>query len=213
MTQAQTIDRPVGKGAQTRERILDIAETNVLQKGFAATSLDEIIFEAGLTKSGFFYHFRDKTELARALMLRFLDRDKALLDDIWRRAEDLSEDPLHSFLIALKFFADAMDDLPSIHPGCMVASVAYHEQQFDQGVRQLAREAVLAWRLRIRAHLDRIVEHYPAPADLDLDALADMLSAVTDGGIVLSKAMGRAELLGRQIRTMRTLVRATFTGR
>lgn len=62
---AETRPRAGGRGAQTRDRILDIAEAAVLQKGFASTSIDEVIFEAGLSKSGFFHHFRDKNDLAR----------------------------------------------------------------------------------------------------------------------------------------------------
>jgi AcrR family transcriptional regulator len=52
----------------TRQRILDVAQSAVLEKGFAATSIEEIIAEVGITKSGFFYHFADKGELARALL-------------------------------------------------------------------------------------------------------------------------------------------------
>ena len=55
----------MGKGEATRERILEIAEAAVLAKGFGATSIEEVIAEAGLTKSGFFYHFKDKHDLAR----------------------------------------------------------------------------------------------------------------------------------------------------
>ena len=54
----------MGKGEATRERILEIAEAAVLAKGFGATSIEEVIAEAGLTKSGFFYHFKDKNALA-----------------------------------------------------------------------------------------------------------------------------------------------------
>ena len=53
------------KGSDTRERILEVAEAAVLEKGFAATSIEELIVAVGITKSGFFYHFRDKEELAR----------------------------------------------------------------------------------------------------------------------------------------------------
>ena len=41
--------RPLTKGAQTRERILDLAEDAVLHKGFAGTSIDELIAAAGIT--------------------------------------------------------------------------------------------------------------------------------------------------------------------
>jgi AcrR family transcriptional regulator len=58
------------KKGNARERILELAEESVLAKGFQATSIDELIAGAGITKSGFFYHFKDKTELARSLLVR-----------------------------------------------------------------------------------------------------------------------------------------------
>ena len=50
--------------SDARERLLQLAEQAVLEKGFSATSIEELIAGAGITKSGFFYHFKDKTELA-----------------------------------------------------------------------------------------------------------------------------------------------------
>lgn len=112
----------LSKGEQTRERLMDIAQDAVLHKGFYATSLDEIIAEAGITKSGFFYHFRDKNDLAKAMLQRYLDSEWAVFDGLFKKADELSEDPLHSFLIFLKLFAETMGDLPNGHPGCLVAS-------------------------------------------------------------------------------------------
>ena len=56
------------KGTETREQLLDAAETSVLEKGFGATSIEELIAAVGITKSGFFYHFPDKGKLAKALL-------------------------------------------------------------------------------------------------------------------------------------------------
>jgi len=69
----------VAKRPNMRTRLLDIAEDAVLAKGFAATSIDEIIAEAGITKSGFFYHFSDKNVLARALLQRYIDNEDMIL--------------------------------------------------------------------------------------------------------------------------------------
>src|SRR4029450_14055691 len=87
------------KGGDTRERVLDAAESAVLEKGFAAPSIDELIAAVGITKSGFFYHFKDKGELAKAMLLRYLERDKALLDNLFARADELNEDPLQGFVV------------------------------------------------------------------------------------------------------------------
>jgi TetR/AcrR family transcriptional regulator, transcriptional repressor for nem operon len=212
---SEVLDRPLkplSKGAQTRERILDIAQASVLRQGFAATSIDALIFEAGITKSGFFYHFRDKNELARALILRFLEQDRAIMGDIFGRAAELSDDPLHAYLIGLKLLAELADSLPEGHPGCLVATYAYQDAQFDPEVRRLNAEGVLAWRRRFRGFLDAIAERYPPKIDLDLDILADNISAVLEGGIVLSRALREPKLLGQQVMAHRALIRAVFLG-
>lgn len=199
------------KGQLTRERLLDIAETGVLTKGFGATSIDEIIAEAEITKSGFFYHFKDKNELALALLQRYADTEAAVIDSIFDRAIELDDDPLHSFLIGLKLFAEMMDDLPNGHPGCMVASICFNERLFDDKVRNLNRQVMLDWRARFRTKLDAIAAQYPPRDEVDLDALADMISSVVDGGIVLSKALGEPQALGKQVMLFRSYIALMFT--
>ena len=134
------------RGSDTRERILEVAEAAVLAKGFAATSIDELIAAVGITKSGFFYHFKDKGELAKAMLLRYLEHDKALLDDMFSRADELNEDPLHGFLVGMKMFAEMMANLPEAHPGCLAASFCYQDQLFNREIRKLNAEGMLAWR-------------------------------------------------------------------
>ena len=73
------------KGSDTRERILEVAEAAVFEKGFAGTSIEEVIAAVGITKSGFFYHFKDKNELAKALLIRYVEREDALFDDLCAR--------------------------------------------------------------------------------------------------------------------------------
>ena len=53
------LPRGATKGAQTRQRILETAQESILAKGFDATSIEEIVAAAEITRSGFFYHFRD----------------------------------------------------------------------------------------------------------------------------------------------------------
>ena len=202
---------PKRKG-DARERILEVAETSVLEKGFDATSIDELIAAAGITKSGFFYHFRDKTELARVLLTRYIDRENGIFDELFGRADELNDDPLHGFLVGLKMLAELVADLPNGHPGCLIAAYCYQDRLFDQQVRDLNARSVLAWRQRFRARLDNIAERYPPRIAVDLDDLADMLSAVADGGIILSKVLRDPMAMPRQILLYRDFVKAVFMG-
>ena len=47
----------------TREKILESARRLFNKKGFSEVSIDEIMENAGLTRGGFYRHFRDKDEL------------------------------------------------------------------------------------------------------------------------------------------------------
>jgi TetR/AcrR family transcriptional regulator, transcriptional repressor for nem operon len=204
------LDNPPRKGPETRERILAVAEAAVLAKGFASTSIEELIVAVGITKSGFFYHFRDKGDLAKGLMLRYLAHDKEVLDDIFRRGDELNEDPLHGFLVGLKLFAEMMANLPEAHPGCLAASFCYQDQLFNREIRDLNAGSVLAWRERFRARFDLIAERYPPRQEVDLDALADMAATLVEGGLILGRMLQDVSILPRQILLYRDFVRALF---
>lgn len=201
---------PPRKGSDTRERLLEVAEAAVLAKGFASTSIDELIVAVGITKSDFFYHFKDKADLAKALLLRYLDNDKALLDDLFRRGDELNEDPLHGFLVSLKLFAEMMANLPEAHPGCLAASFCYQDSLFNQEIRALNADGLLAWRRRFRARFDLIAARYPPRETVDLDALADMAATLVEGGLILGRALRDVSLLPKQILLYRDFVRTVF---
>ena len=198
------------KGERTRQRILDIAYDSIVHKGFAATSIEELVEAAGITKSGFFYHFRDKNDLARQLLDRFISEDNELIDGLTKRARGLCEDPLQSFLLFLNLYAEAMDDMPELHPGCLIATITYQAALFDRVVLQMNRDSVMALRRRFAAWIEEIAERYPPRSEADLEALADMLTVIVEGAIVLSKALDDKYLMGRQTRIYREHVKAVF---
>ena len=204
------LEKTPKRPTETRERLLQLAESAVMAKGFAATSIEELIAAAGITKSGFFYHFKDKNALAKALILRYLAQDKVLVDDLFRRGDELNEDPLHGFLVGLRLFAEMMADLPANYPGCLAASFAYSDQLFDREVRELNKQGVLQWRNRFRERLDLIAQRYPPKQEVDFEALADMAMALVEGSLVMGRLLTDSTVLPRQILLYRDLVRFIF---
>jgi AcrR family transcriptional regulator len=198
------------KGERTRERILDVAYESIVQKGFAATSVEELVEAAGITKSGFFYHFRDKNDLARQLFERFLGEDEAIVDTLAGRARELSDDPLQSFLIFLNLYAQMMDDMEALHPGCMVASVAYQERMFDAELKQMNIDYILRMRRRFRDWLGAVCARHRPAAEVDIDALADNLTAIIEGAIILSRSLRDRSLMGKQTRLFRNHIKLLF---
>ncbi len=200
----------MNKPVNARERILEIAEAAILEKGFSATSIDEIIAAAEITKSGFFYHFPDKSALAKALLVRYFDTERQILDDIFNRGRELADDPLQAFLVGLKLFAEAMYDLPNAHPGCLIATYCYQERLFDREIRDMMREGVLSWRQRFLGQIDEIEACHTPRDQVNREALADMVNSVVEGGIVMSKALREPRALGDQVMLFRSYIKLLY---
>lgn len=203
----------MARGSETRKKIMDVAQDAVLAKGFDATSIDEIVANAEITKSGFFYHFRDKNALAHALIERHIEVEDQLFDDLLGRARELSDDPLQAALIGFKLLAELIEDMPEGHPGCVVATAVYQDRLFNREVREANRRAVLGWRGRFRAMFDDIAKVYPANDDVDLDHLADMVSSVIEGGIVMARALDEPRVTAQQILVLRSYIKLLFAPR
>jgi AcrR family transcriptional regulator len=56
------------RAGRSRRAILDAAAPIFAERGYEAASLNEIILASGLTKGGFYFHFRSKRELALAVL-------------------------------------------------------------------------------------------------------------------------------------------------
>ncbi|HET9422246.1 MAG TPA: helix-turn-helix domain-containing protein, partial [Nocardioides sp.] len=93
-------------GRATRERILDAAENLVIENGYAATSLDQVIAASQSSKGAFFHHFASKRALADALVDRYVVADIAMLEAGLAEAVTTSDDPAERAIAFVRFFED-----------------------------------------------------------------------------------------------------------
>lgn len=198
------------KGESTKENILEIAQHLMLQKGFSGTSLDEIIAQSNITKGGFFYHFDSKNDLAKHLMLKYQRDDEIFFNSLFERADELSEDPLQQMLLFLKLLAEAMENLPDVHPGCLVATFTSANQQLNDEVKKVTADCTLSWRELFALRLEKINQQYSMKTDITTSELADMLSTIIEGGIILSRTFSDQKILAQQILQYRNYLRLIY---
>ncbi len=196
---------------ETRDRILDLAEESVLARGFGSLSISELAQAAALSKNGFFYHFSDKTELARAMLQRYVQEGHAIFMDTVSRTSAMCDDPLDQLLLLLRLIAEHFETLQDGgHPGCLVAASCYHDRLFDAKVRAANRDAILLRRARIKDLIDKVVAMRPPAVEVDLDDLADALCAHIDGGIVFSRVLNSSKPLSDQVLVYRSHLKLLF---
>ena len=127
-------------GTANRERILDTAQRLVLERGFAATSVDAVITEASASKGGFFHHFHSKHELGLALLERYAAADKRLLEEFMAAAEAETDDPAEQLVAFVRRFEQVAAELAPTQPGCLFVSFIYESQLAGDGFGDLIAE-------------------------------------------------------------------------
>lgn len=197
-------------GDKTREAIMDAAETLIMERGYSATSVDQIFPRAGITKGTFFYHFPTKTDLAHALAERYAHRDIRQLTDKMAAAEALSDDPARQLLLFLEQFAEIADQWTVPYPGCLFASFCYEAGLFEERTMAVMRESILTWRDRIAAKLREAAGRTPPRLAFDADSLADAVTVVFEGAFILSRTLDDARIVSQQLRHLQAYLRLQF---
>jgi TetR/AcrR family transcriptional regulator, transcriptional repressor for nem operon len=197
-------------GTANRERILDAAQRLVLERGFAATSVDAVIAEAASSKGGFFHHFRSKNELGLALLERYAAADKQLLEEFMAAAEAETDDPAEQLVEFVRRFEQVAAELAPTQPGCLFVSFIYESELAGNGSGDVIVGSIRDWRERLLEKLEAAARMHPPGADVDLASLADHVFTVFEGGFILTRAMDEPAHLPAQLGHVRHYLQLLF---
>lgn len=105
-----TENRKVTQGKKTSLRLVKIARRHFHKKGYAATSTQEIIQQAGVTKGALYHHFPSKVDLFEAVYRQVEDEMAEKIN----QASAKRRDPFEQFLSGCNAYLEScLDD--SLH--------------------------------------------------------------------------------------------------
>ncbi|MCW6007393.1 TetR/AcrR family transcriptional regulator [Micromonospora sp. CPCC 205371] len=194
-------------GNPTRERILRVAERLMTDQGYSATSVDQVIAEAGSSKGAFFHHFSSKADLAVQVVERYVAADLAHLDAGLDAAAHIA-DPTARVVAFLRYYEEGADELMSEQSGCLYATVLAEREFTGSEVNDQLAKATRAWRHALVDLLRPALAARRPAHDIDLDALADHLYTTFEGGFILCRTFEDRSAMRAQLRIYRQLVEA-----
>lgn len=197
-------------GKKTRKKILDEATMLVLENGFVGTSIDLILEKTRITKGAFFYHFKSKNDLARALIEEFGRQDLLQLELALKETEHLIDDPLDRLVQFIQRFIDLMTGLNEPHPGCLYASYTNESSQFSDEIKDYIGHIILEWRHIIEILIQDVLRKYKTKIEVEVQSLSDLFSTIFEGGFVLSKALNEPDLTAKQLNHLQNYIRLLF---
>ena len=182
----------------------------MIEQGFAATSVDQVIAAAKSSKGAFFNHFPTKQALAAALVDRYAAADVAHLTEGLAAAEAASDDPAEQLLHFVRDFEEQGDALLAAQSNCLYVSLLAERQLIADGTVAPIVSAIESWRERLAAKVRAALADRPDAVAVDAEDLADHMFATFEGAFVLCRSTGDPTHMRRQLRVMRMLLEALF---
>lgn len=165
-----------------RERLVGAAIELFYRRGFNAVGLDQVIEQAGVTKTTFYKHFESKDDLVVAAIKR---RDE-WESQAWTRAvHKLAGDDPRKQLLAMLDVMDLWFNDPDFG-GCMFINAAAEYPNPNDPVHQ----AAAAYKRKARTYRrEQALAAGATPANAE--AFADIYMALLEGALILRQTQAR----------------------
>ncbi len=181
-------DRP--KRYSARNKLLDAALQVIREKGYAATTVDELCARAGVTKGAFFHHFASKEALAVAAAAYWSDVTGKLFE---AAPYHQPADPLDRVLAYIDFRRSLIaGEIPQFT--CLVGTMVQEVYDASSAIRQACAQSIFGHAGTLVADIQAAMTACGLEADWSAESLANHTQAVLQGAFILAKAKGDASI-------------------
>ena len=168
----------------SRQKFIDAATALVRERGYAATSVDDICARAGIGKGSFFHHFKSKEEL----LLASIEQWNAFTSEAFRTAAYRQlADPRDRVLGYVDLRIELLDR-PIAEFSCLLGTLV-QEVYASHPVLLAASDGAMS------AHIDELVEDiaaaktlYAPDAEWSAESLGYFIQAALQGSFIYAKA-------------------------
>ena len=189
-TKASTPPRLTARGAATRARIVDAAASLVYERGFAGTSLDDVMAATGASKSQLYHYFADKDALIREVIRAQLGRimaaqEAAGLHEVssWESLQRWCD----HFVIATRTTQGA--------GGCPLGSLVGELADQSEPARRVLAQCFAEWQSYLSEGFTAMRDSGELAAKADPAELALTIMSALQGGLLMAQAMRSARPL------------------
>lgn len=206
MNEAPKKSRQEQRSAESQEKLILAAQTLILRQGFAATTVDQICAEAGLTKGAFFHHFTNKDAIGRAALDAWGAMGTRLYSAAW---SDPTMDPLaqlHRMFDIMISFTKREEPCT-----CVVGILSQELALSHPALAAVCAKHLDDWTRHVARMLDGAKQTHPEAKPFDSQRVAGMLNAIWQGSMLIAKTRRTPAFIVANIDLARAYVDALFS--
>jgi TetR/AcrR family transcriptional repressor of nem operon len=184
---------PLQKQPGTRDRLIESARYLFWERGFAGTSMADLLNHAQVNSGSFYHFFESKESLLRAVLESYLGALRPMVVD---PAFATVDDPVGRIFAILAGYRERIL-MTDCQFGCPLGRLALEIDPENRPAHALIADNFRGWIGAIRECVDQIRDRLPV--DTNPEALSTYVLAVMEGGVMLSRSYRSVEPYDRTI--------------
>lgn len=181
----------------TRSRIVHVAMELFWEKGYASTSIADVLQRSNANSGSLYHFFPGKQDLLIAVLQMYRDGiDEVLLQPAWGKVAD----PLERIFALLARYREFIVQTDCSY-GCPIGSIALELHEPDPAVRELLAANFLAWIEAVQRCV--IAAGEALPARVDSRALAEFVLTAMEGAVMQARTFRDVTYFDRTIAQLR----------
>ena len=172
----------MSKAQTTKAKIIQQAADVFNQRGYAGTSMADIMEATGLKKGGIYNHFHSKDELALAAF----DFAVGLMVENYRNALRGQRHSVARLKAIIESFCTLVDT-PPIKGGCPLLNTAIDSDDTHPALCDRTRQAMDTWRAMIGKIITLGIKHGEIDPTLNIEMTTTLLISTLEGALMMSR--------------------------
>lgn len=195
----------LSKADRTKLFIIEKSAPIFNQKGYAATSMADILQATGLAKGGIYGNFKNKDEIALEAFDYSLNKLREAL-----RFKIKKETSAAGKLNAILDFYHNYSVSPVVEGGCVLMNTAIDADDAIPFLKERAKQGLKEMLHSLKYIIEKGIESGEFSKKLNPLNEAEFIFAMIEGGIMMSKLSDSPAILNKLLETIRTQIKTRF---
>jgi TetR/AcrR family transcriptional regulator, transcriptional repressor for nem operon len=203
----QNTPLPTTAQHDSKTKLLDSALHVIRAKGYAATTVEDICSEAGVTKGSFFHHFKSKDDLALSATAHW----EAMTEGFFATAPyHKPVDPLDRLLGYVEFRGAILTgELPDYT--CLLGTLVQEIYATHPGIRTACDRGMSRHIAEITKDVVAAKKRHAPTARWSPESVGYFIQSVLQGSFVFAKAKQNPEVVRENLEHLRRYLKALFS--
>ncbi|MGG1663653.1 TetR/AcrR family transcriptional regulator [Brevibacillus sp. NRS-1366] len=172
----------MGKGEQTRMHIIQKSAELFNVRGYAGSSINDIMKATGLKKGGIYRNFASKDQIAAEAF----DYSTAILSERLSKAVESADTAIEKMMVIFDVYKDAVNNPPVIG-GCPLLNTAIESDDTHPELREQALRVMNQFLSTIQEIIQHGIESGELRSDSEVVSLSSLILSTLEGAIMASK--------------------------